>query len=86
MDEEKKAVLVTVATINWNPDLFALHRRGLVAFRVIPPLHHVVREETETNTWSYYPGLLFSKDQTFSTTRAVSVSSGKDNSNAAAAA
>ena len=46
----------------------------------------VVREETETNTWSYYLGLFFSKGQTFSTTRAVSVSSGKDNSNAAAAA
>ena len=29
MNEEKKAVLVTVAAINWNPDLFALHRRGL---------------------------------------------------------
>ena len=29
MNEEKKAVLVTVATTNWNPDLFALHRRGL---------------------------------------------------------
>ena len=29
MNEEKKAVLVTVATINWNPDLFALYRPGL---------------------------------------------------------
>ena len=29
MNEEKKVVLVTAATINWNPDLFALHRRGL---------------------------------------------------------
>ena len=36
-----------------------------VAFTVIPPLPHLIRKETETNTWSQYPGLFSPKAKPF---------------------
>ena len=45
-----------------------------VAFTGIPSLLHLTRKETETNTWSHYPGLFLYKGQAFSTRHAVSVS------------
>ena len=32
---------------------------------VIPPLPHLIRKETETNTWSHYPGLFSPKAKPF---------------------
>ena len=67
MDGEKKVRNSNNDYHLLKPWLVYISQAFSVIFTVIPPLPHLIRKETETNTWSHYPGLLLSKGQAFST-------------------